>query len=75
MSLMGESMRAEPYKSIFVLLSVSVLAIGTLASALLIADFIDRSEWRDYEFDRGGTCETIQCGNMKGARIDTNQWP
>ena len=72
---MGESMRAEPYKSISVLLAVSVLAIGTLASALLIADFIDRSEWRDYEFDRGGTCETIQCGNLKGARIDTNQWP
>ena len=72
---MGESMRAEPCKSIFVLIAVSVLAIGTLASALLIADFIDRSEWRDYEFDRGGTCETIQCGNLKGARIDTNQWP
>ena len=68
-------MRADPFKSIFVLLTISVLAIGTLASALLIADFIDRSEWRDYEFDRGGTCETIQCGNLKGARIDSNQWP
>jgi hypothetical protein len=75
MSLMGDSMHTEPYKSIFLLLAVSVLAIGTLASALLIADFIYRLEWRDYEFDRGGTCETIQCGNMKGARIDTNQWP
>ena len=72
---MGESMRAEPFKSIFVLLTISVLAIGTLASALLIADFIDRSEWRDYKFDRGGTCETVQCGNLKGARIDSNQWP
>ena len=75
MSLMVESMCAEPFKSISVLLTISVLAIGTLASALLIADFIDRSEWRDYNFDRGGTCETIQCGNLKGARIDSNQWP
>jgi len=41
----------------------------------LIVDFIDRLEWRDYEYDRGGTCETVQCGNVRGARVDTNLWP
>ena len=75
MSLIGERMIEEPYKHILEVLAVGALAIGVVIVPLLIVDFIDRSEWRDYEFDRGGTCETIQCGNLKGARIDTNQWP
>ena len=75
MSLIGERMIAEPYKNILEVLAVGALAIGVVIVPLLIVDFIDRSEWRDYEFDRGGTCETVQCGNLKGARIDTNQWP
>lgn len=75
MSLIGESMLAHPIKRILMPLVVAVLVSGTLVLPLLIVDFIDRLEWRDYEFDRGGTCETVQCGNMKGARIETNQWP
>jgi hypothetical protein len=65
----------EPYKDILVLLLVSVLLSVTLVLPLLIVDFIDRLEWRDYEYDRGGTCETVQCGNVRGARVDTNLWP
>ena len=68
-------MMREPYKDIPVLLLVSVLLSGTLVLPLLIVDFIDRLEWRDYEYDRGGTCETVQCGNVRGARVDTNLWP
>jgi hypothetical protein len=68
-------MMREPYKDILVLLLVSVLLSGTLVLPLLIVDFIDRLEWRDYEYDRGGTCETVQCGNVRGARVDTNLWP
>ena len=68
-------MIAEPYKHILEALAVGALAIGVVIVPLLIVDFIDRLEWSDYEFDRGGTCETVQCGNMKGARIETNQWP
>jgi hypothetical protein len=67
-------MMREPYKDILVLL-VSVLLSVTLVLPLLIVDFIDRLEWRDYEYDRGGTCETVQCGNVRGARVDTNLWP
>ena len=67
-------MMREPYKDILVLL-VSVLLSVTLVLPLLIVDFIDRLEWQDYEYDRGGTCETVQCGNMRGARVDTNLWP
>ena len=67
-------MMREPYKDILVLL-VSVLLSATLVLPLLIVDFIDRLEWRDYEYDRGGTCETVQCGNVRGARVDTNLWP
>ena len=66
-------MMREPYKDILVLLLVSVLLSVTLVLPLLIVDFIDRLKWRDFEYDRGGTCETIQCGNAKGARMDTNQ--
>jgi len=51
------------------------LVSGTLVLTLLIVDFIDRLEWRDYEYDRGGTCETVQCSNVRGARVDTNLWP
>jgi len=68
-------MMREPYKDILVLLLVSVLLSVTLVLPLLIVDFIDRLEWRDYECDRGGTCETVQCGNVRGARVDTNLWP
>ena len=68
-------MMREPYKDILVLLLVSVLLSGTLVLPLLIVDFIDRLEWRDFEYDRGGTCETVQCGNVRGARVDTNFWP
>jgi hypothetical protein len=68
-------MMREPYKDILVLLLVSVLLSVTLVLPLLIVDFIDRLEWRDYEYDRGGTCETVQCGNVRGARVDTNLWP
>ena len=68
-------MLAHPIKRILMPLVVAVLVSGTLVLRLLIVDFIDRLDWRDYEYDRGGTCETIQCGNKKGARIDTNQWP
>ena len=75
MSLIGERMIAEPYKNILEVLVVGALAIGVVIVPLLIVDFIDRLEWRDYEFDRGGTCETIECGNVKGSRLDTNQWP
>ena len=75
MSLRGENMMREPYKDILVLLLVSVLLSVTLVLPLLIVDFIDRLEWRDYEYDRGGTCETVQCGNVRGARVDTNLWP
>ena len=67
-------MMREPYKDILVLL-VSVLLSVTLVLPLLIVDFIDRLERRDYEYDRGGTCETVQCGNVRGARVDTNLWP
>ena len=67
-------MMREPYKDILVLL-VSVLLSVTLVLPLLIVDFIDRLEWRDYEYDRGGTCETVQCGNVRGAQVDTNLWP
>ena len=75
MSLIGESMLAHPIKRILMLLVVAVLVSGTLVLPLLIVDFIDRLEWRDYEYDRGGTCETVQCGNVRGARVDTNLWP
>ena len=68
-------MMREPYKDILVLLLVSVLLSVTLVLPLLIVDFIDRLEWRDFEYDRGDTCETVQCGNVRGARVDTNQWP
>ena len=68
-------MLADQYKRILMPLVVAVLVSGTLVLPLLIVDFIDRLEWRDFEYDRGGTCETVQCGNMKGARIETNQWP
>ena len=68
-------MMREPYKDILVLLLVSVLLSVTLVLPLLIVDFIDRLEWRDYEYDRGGTCETVQCGNVRRARVDTNLWP
>ena len=68
-------MMREPYKDILVLFLVSALLSGPLVLPLLIVDFIDRLEWRDYEYDRGGTCETVQCGNVRGARVDTNQWP
>lgn len=64
-------MMREPYKDILVLL-VSVLLSVTLVLPLLIVDFIDRLEWRDFEYDRGGTCETVQCGNVRGALVDTN---
>ena len=73
MSLIGESTLAHPIKRILMLLVVAVLVSGTLVLPLLIVDFIDRLKWRDFEYDRGGTCETIQCGNAKGARVDTNQ--
>ena len=75
MSLIGEIMIAKHHKRILEVLAVGTLAIGVVIVPLLIVDFIDRLELRDYEFDRGGTCETVQCGNMKGARIETNQWP
>ena len=75
MSLIGEIVIAKHHKRILEALAVGTLAIGVVIVPLLIVDFIDRLEWRDYEFDRGGTCETVQCGNMKGARIETNQWP
>ena len=75
MSLIGERMIAKHHKRILEVLAVGTLAIGVVIVPLLIVDFIDRLEWRDYEFDRGGTCETVQCGNMKGARIDTSQLP
>ena len=75
MSLIGESMLAHPIKRILMRLVVAVLVSGTLVLPLLIVDFIDRLEWRDYEYDRGGTCETVQCGNVRGARVDTNLWP
>ena len=68
-------MMREPYKDILVLLLVSVLLSVTLVLPLLIVDFIDRLEWQDYEYDRGGTCETVQCGNVRGARVGTNSWP
>lgn len=68
-------MMREPYKDILVLLLVSVLLSVTLVLPLLIVDFIDRLEWRDYEYDRGGTCETVQCGYVRGARVDTNLRP
>jgi len=68
-------MMREPYKDILVLLLVSVLLSVTLVLPLLIVDFIDRLEWQDFEYDRGGTCETVQCGNVRGARVDTNLWP
>ena len=68
-------MMREPYKDILVLLLVSVLLSVTLVLPLLIVDFIDRLEWRDYEYNRGGTYETVQCGNVRGARVDTNLWP
>ena len=68
-------MMREPYKDILVLLLVSVLLSVTLVLPLLIVDFIDRLEWRDFEYDRGGTCETVPCGNVRGARVDTNLWP
>ena len=68
-------MMREPYKDILVLFLVSALLSGPLVLPLLIVDFIDRLEWRDYEYDRGGTCETVQCGNVRGARVDTNLWP
>ena len=58
-------MMREPYKDILVLLLVSVLLSVTLVLPLLIVDFIDRLKWRDFEYDRGGTCETTQCGNAK----------
>ena len=67
-------MMREPYKDILVLL-VSVLLSVTLVLPLLIVDFIDRLEWQEFEYDRGDTCETVQCGNVRGARVDTNQWP
>jgi len=75
MSLRGENMMREPYKDILVLLLVSVLLSVTLVLPLLIVDFIDRLEWQDFEYDRGGTCETVPCGNVRGARVDTNLWP
>jgi hypothetical protein len=75
MSLIGEIIIAKHHKRILEVLAVGTLAIGVVIVPLLIVDFIDRLEWRDYEFDRGGTCETVQCGNMKGARKETNQWP
>ena len=75
MSLRGESMLAHPIKRILMPLVVAVWVSGTLVLPLLIVDFIDRLEWRDYEYDRGGTCETVQCGNVRGARVDTNLWP
>ena len=75
MSLRCESMLADQYKRILMPLVVAVLVSGTLVLPLLIVDFIDRLEWRDYEYDRGGTCETVQCGNVRGARVDTNLWP
>ena len=68
-------MLADEYKRILMPLLVAVLVSGTLVLPLLIVDFIDRLEWRDYEYDRGGTCETVQCGNVRGARVDTNLWP
>ena len=67
-------MMREPYKDILVLLVIVLLSV-TLVLPLLIVDFIDRLEWRDYEYDRGGTCETVQCGNVRDARVDTNLWP
>jgi hypothetical protein len=75
MSLRCESILADQYKRILMPLVVAVLVSGTLVLPLLIVDFIDRLEWRDYEYDRGGTCETVQCGNVRGARVDTNLWP
>jgi len=68
-------MLAHPIKRILMPLVVAVWVSGTLVLPLLIVDFIDRLEWRDYEYDRGGTCETVQCGNVRGARVDTNLWP
>jgi len=68
-------MMREPYKDILVLFLVSALLSGPLVLPLLIVDFIDRLEWQDFEYDRGDTCETVQCGNVRGARVDTNQWP
>jgi len=68
-------MMREPYKDILVLLLVSVLLSVTLVLPLLIVDFIDRLEWQEFEYDRGGTCETVPCGNVRGARVDTNLWP
>jgi len=75
MSLIGESMLAHPIKRILMPLVVAVLVSGTLVLPLLIVVFIDRLEWQDFEYDRGGTCETIPCGNVRGARVDTNLWP
>ena len=75
MSLRCESMLADQYKRILMPLVVAVWVSVTLVLPLLIVDFIDRLEWRDFEYDRGDTCETVQCGNVRGARVDTNQWP
>ena len=62
MSLIGEIMIAKHHKRILEVLAVGTPAIGVVIVPLLIVDFIDRLEWRDYEFDRGGTCETVPCG-------------
>jgi hypothetical protein len=75
MSSIGERMIAKPYKRFLDVLAVGALAIAVVVVPFLILDFVERLEWSDYVFDRGGTCETIQCGNVKGASIDTNQWP
>ena len=68
-------MLADEYKRILMPLLVAVLVSGTLVLPLLIVVFIDRLEWQDFEYDRGGTCETIPCGNVRGARVDTNLRP
>ena len=68
-------MLADQYKRILMPLVVAVLVSGTLVLPLLIVDFIDRLERQDFEYDCGGTCETVQCGNVRGARVDTNLWP
>ena len=50
MSLIGERMIAKPYKRILEVLAVGALAIGVVIVPLLTVDFVDRLEWRDYEF-------------------------
>ena len=55
-------MIAKPYKRFLEVLAVGALASAMVIVPLLVVDLIDRLEWRDYEFDRGGTCETVPCG-------------